>query len=129
MPSLKYYVKGGVTLTRTEQSGSINGAGSRKAGSQVFHYPENFVVTNTNSGAHTTFSASSIANLQTLVNDVTGDGMTIPATNGSQLFNGGYSNKSFFGESSDANSADFKGTGGRLFNPSTGSNRDGVDRS
>ena len=124
MPSLEHWVRGGVKLTRTTHSGSINGLGTQTSDTQTFTFPSNYEVTKVN-GAFTEFSASSFTNLKGLVNDVTGDGIDIPTDAAQSLFGGNYSDKAFFANASNSDNVDFKGNGDHI-NPSSASIVDGV---
>lgn len=126
MPSLKHWVRGGVTLTRTTQSGSINGVGTQTSNTQTFTFPSDYKVTNEVQGAFTEFSASSFTNLKGLINDVTGEGVTIPTVPGQSLFSGNYSTKAFFANATDSDNSDFKGNGDHI-NVGSGSIIDGVE--
>ena len=125
MPSLKHYVKGGTVIsTGTTHSGSIGGVGTNN-GSNMFTFPDNHKVTHEVAGAFTEFSASSITRLKNLVNDVTGDGISIPINANESLFGGNYSTKAFMANASNSDNSDFKGDGDHI-NASSASIIDGV---
>ncbi len=125
MASLKHWVRGGTTITTgTTHSGSINGVGTNN-GSDMFSFPSSYQVTSEVNGAYTEFSASSIARLKNLVNDVTGDGISIPENANESLFGGNYSTKAFMANATDSSNVDFKGNGDHI-NASSSSIIDGV---
>lgn len=125
MASLKHWVRAGTSIaTGTTHSGSINGIGTQTTNTEVFSFPDSFAVTGVQ-GQFTEFSASSLDNLQNLVNDVTGDGISIPRTPRESLFGGNYSTRAVFGGATDSNNEDFRGNGNH-YNPGTASIIDGV---
>ena len=126
MASLKHWVRAGTTIaTGTTHSGSINGVGTQTTNTEVFSFPDDFAVTGI-SGQFTEFSASSLDNLKNLVNDVTGDGISIPTAAGQSLFNGNYSTRAFFDNGNAVPShKDHQGSGDHI-NVSSASIVDGV---
>ena len=96
MASLEYWLRGGVVIkSGTQISGSVGGFPPVDA-TEGFTFTSDHTVTGIN-GGFTEFSASSLDNLEYTLKVVTGEGVKIPRKgNQSNLFNGAYSDKSFF---------------------------------
>tara|TARA_Y100000004_G_scaffold39784_1_gene42884 strand:- start:26 stop:424 length:399 start_codon:yes stop_codon:yes gene_type:complete len=129
MPSLKHYVKGGVTISSgSVLQCSVNNQGVRSGltGADVFTFSNGLVVTSTSGGSYVEFSGSSFDRVANGINSVTGETPSFPTSlNEPNLFNGGYETRAFFGKASDSDNADFKGNG-YGFNEPTSSINDGI---